>query len=167
LTKKYKIPVLLFVLSKPKDANRKQLQNKEKLLSWKEITYLQNNGWTIGSHSATHRSFKNLSTAEIEKEIFMAKKTIERNIKVEVKAFAYPRGVVNAKVINAVKEAGYTYGFGIDANNVTRLTNGYDIPRTILDKTHTTNELPAAFTTTWLQIRRITNRFGLWEKLLK
>lgn len=167
ITKKYKIPVLLFVLSNPNQANRKQLHNAEPLLSWNDIVYLQKQGWIIGSHSATHRSFKNLTQSQINKEIFESKRVIEKHIGQKITSFAYPRGVLSLKVTKAVQNAGYNYGFSIDANNVIYSTNRYIIPRTIIDKTHQTSELPAVFTTTWFQLRRLTNRFGLWEKLLK
>jgi peptidoglycan/xylan/chitin deacetylase (PgdA/CDA1 family) len=167
IVRKHRIPVVLFVLSNPDRADRKQLHNTEPLLSWKDIKYLHTQGWAIGSHSATHRSFNNLTQKEIQKEIFDSKKLIEKYIGNKVTAFAYPRGVLSTKTEKAVKNAGYKYGFSIDANNVTATTNRYVIPRTIIDKTHTTSEMPAIVTTSWFGIRKLTNRFGLWEKLLK
>ena len=163
---KYQIPVTLFVLSDPRNANRSELDHNGRLLSWQELRHLSSLGWTIGCHSATHADFSNLSKKEIKKEIIYAKKMIEEKLETKVKYFAYPKGIFNERIVQLVKKAGYQAAFGIQAGTVTHKSNRWVLPRTIINKTHQISEFPTVYSPTSFAIHRATDRFKLWDKFL-
>src|SRR5258708_447231 len=167
ITKKYNIPVILFVMSNRKKVNRCELGNEAGLLSWNQIKYLQNQGWVIGCHSATHSNFSELSISELKTEILQSKKDLESRLHLKINAFAYPKGIVNQDILTLVRDAGYEFGFTIDTGAVNLRSNKYLIPRTIIDKTHSPSEFPAIYTKSWLMFRKMTNEMKLWEKFLQ
>jgi peptidoglycan/xylan/chitin deacetylase (PgdA/CDA1 family) len=77
------------------------------LLSWGGIRELVKMGHEIGSHGLHHRDLTSASSAELKAEIAISKKLIEDNVGMPVNAFSYPWGKHNARVENAVREAGY------------------------------------------------------------
>lgn len=167
ITKKYNIPVLLFVLADSENANRSELETEENFLSWQQIKLLENNGWTIGCHSATHADFSILAESELKNEIVISKKMLESKIGHRVDHFAYPKGFYNDKIVNAAKKAGYKYGFTIEAGTFFDKKNDLEVPRTIIDSSHKINEVPEITTPLWLKFRNSTNRFKLWERFMK
>lgn len=77
-------------------------------VGWKEIKELAKEGITIGSHSLTHRWLTRIADEkELEGEITDSKKKIEDQIGREVRHFSYPVGVVDERVAEKVKKAGY------------------------------------------------------------
>ncbi len=82
-----------------------------KLLEWKEIVELQKSGVMFGSHSLTHCDLRKQDDAALLKEVSYSKKLIEDKLGVRINWFAYPYGYFDQRVIEAVKEAGYTRAF--------------------------------------------------------
>lgn len=166
LVKKYNIHPIAFILSHPEKANRKELGNTNTFLTTDEIKRLYREGFQIGSHSATHTNLTTLSNEQLEFEIIQSKKTLEKKLGIPVKYFAYPKGYYNAKVIAVVKKAGYTAAFSIDPGCISSESDRWTLPRTIIDKTHTLSEFPAVYYPSAFWIRKMTNRFNLWERFL-
>ena len=164
---KYSIKPLLFVLSDRKNVNRKELANNSKLLNKKQIKSLLGKGYVIGSHGATHADFSNLQDKQILKEIFESKKKLESEFGIAIKHFAYPKGAYNNKIIESTKKAGYKYAFSIEPGSVNSHSDKFALPRTIIDNTHLSFEIPSLITQSWLDFRKYTNRFKLWELLIK
>ncbi|MBI2621970.1 MAG: polysaccharide deacetylase family protein [Candidatus Levybacteria bacterium] len=166
LIKEYQIPAVIFILSDRKNANRKELDNKTKLLSTEEIKQLVKEGWTIGCHSATHADFTSLSPSQIKKEIIDSKKSIEKEIGIKIKYFAYPKGVLSDEIIKAVKKAGYIAAFGVWPGNVERGSNKWNIPRIVIDASHSLVDFPAIYSPSVLFLRRITDPLKIWDLFL-
>jgi peptidoglycan/xylan/chitin deacetylase (PgdA/CDA1 family) len=166
ITKKYKIPVILFILADSKKANREELETDEELLSWDDIKLLQNEGWEIGCHSSTHPKFPALSKMQIEEEIISSKKIIEKRLGNKISFFAYPKGAFSNRIKQFVKLAGYKYAFSVLPGRITKKTDLYSIPRTIIDQTHSWYDFPALYSKSWLIFRRITQSLKLWERFL-
>src|SRR5258706_2309448 len=162
VTKKYHIPITLFLMSDNLHANRKELGNNLKFLSKKDLNLLVENGWTFGSHSATHANLLEIEGYGLEKEIVNSKKIIEKRLGVKVKYFAYPRGFYGNRIIEYVKKAGYKAAFTIDSGNIEKYSNLFAMPRTIIDKTHDISEFPALFSSTTFYIRNMSNKLRLW-----
>jgi peptidoglycan/xylan/chitin deacetylase (PgdA/CDA1 family) len=159
IIKKYKIPVVLFVLSDPKHAERSELDHNGELLSFGDIKHLHSLGFTIGCHSATHADFKSLNKKQLEHEIINAKKTLEEKLGFTIDYFAYPKGVVNKQIIGAVKKAGYKCAFAVLPGCVTPSSNRWILPRTIIDTTYKSSDFPAVYSPTAFFIRNMLNRF--------
>lgn len=166
ITRKYKIPVLLFVISDSKRIDRIELNTSEEVLTWNDIKMLLKEGWSIGSHSATHQDFSKINTNELTSEIKKSKITIEKKIKKTIDCFAYPKGQYSEKVINSVKEAGYKYAFSILPGRVSDKNNKLVIPRTVIDDTHSEKDFPYLFSVSWLKFRSLTNTYKLWERFM-
>jgi peptidoglycan/xylan/chitin deacetylase (PgdA/CDA1 family) len=167
LTKKYQIPITLFVLSEPQNANQKEIQNNQRFLNTQELKELISHGWTIGCHSKTHADFSTLNEENLKNEISAAKNTLEKNLGIPIKYFAYPKGVFNDKIINIVKEAGYEAAFVVSPNNIETTTNKWKIPRVVIDRTHSSQEFPALYSKTTFFLRKITQPLRLWNIFLQ
>lgn len=139
------IPAATFILSNPACANRQELENKKKLMSIKEIKHLRNLGWTIGCHSATHAKLVN-KYIQLEKEITLSKKQLEKELNAPITYFAYPKGIYNQHVITKVKKAGFSAAFAFRNGFITHKTNSFTIPRSPVDRTHTIEQFEAFFT---------------------
>ncbi|OGH13858.1 MAG: hypothetical protein A2687_04830 [Candidatus Levybacteria bacterium RIFCSPHIGHO2_01_FULL_38_26] len=163
LTRKHSIPVLLFVLSNPKNANRKELDHRGKLLSWDQIKYLHSQGVSIGCHSATHANFNKLSRIELEQEIVDSKKILEKRLGFPIKFFAYPKGIYNKSAIELVKKAGYEAAFSVDLGSLSKEFGRFSIPRTVINKTHSLSEFPSLYSSTTHFLRKILNNFDIWK----
>lgn len=63
--------------------------------SWNDIINLDKQGFTIGSHSYSHKFLKDLPQETLFQEIVYSKEVIERKLGKEVFAFAYPFGIAD------------------------------------------------------------------------
>lgn len=161
---KNKIPATFFVMSDLAHSNRKELANKKQLMTFKELKELQRQGFTIGCHSATHANLS-ITTTDLQKEIRLSKKNLEKLFGTRIPYFAYPKGIYNAQVIAEVKRSEFNAAFAFEAGFIKRNTNLYIIPRMPVDWTHTQEQFEAFFThwgvAYYLAKKRILN---IWEK---
>ena len=164
--KKYNIPATVFVMSEPEKVDVGGIGNKINLLTLEEIKYLHSQGVAVGAHSATHADFRNLNEAKIKYEIVESKKILEDRLGFGVDYFAYPRGVYNEKIVEAVKRAGFKEAFTIEACGIKQGKNRWLIPRTTVTKGHKLSEIPAMFSPVSFFLRRISEPFKIWEKFL-
>lgn len=131
--KQQSIPVTLFALATPENAHRQSLDSGE-LMTYSDLRYLVKQGWTIGSHSLTHRNLTKLSDKELNEEVSHSKKLLEEKIGIPIHYFAYPNGYVNNRVIRSVKRAGYIAACSILPGTIQRNTNQWLLPRTVINK---------------------------------
>ncbi len=83
-------------------------------MTWNQLKELQSLGMTIGAHTLTHSMLDRFkSDKSLRAEIFDSKRIIEEKTGKPVNYFAYPFGVLNARILAFVKEAGYTAARGI------------------------------------------------------
>lgn len=115
ILKKYNATATLYTISDLDNPNRSELKNDLKLMTLNELKTLQNAGWEIGSHTTTHSDLFALSDKELVREISDSKKSLEKNLGVKIKYFAYPRGKYNSKVIETVNKSGYDAAFTVDS----------------------------------------------------
>ncbi len=164
LIRKYDIKPAIFILSDPESANKTELNNDEKLLTVEEIIALHKNGWTIGCHSATHADFSILNQDEAKKQIIGSKLRIENKLGIKIDYFAYPKGIFNENTINIVKEGGYKAAFSALPGCITEKSNRWILPRTVIDSSHHIDEFPTVYSQTNFFIRKITDRFKIWDR---
>ena len=85
-------------------------QEEDCPMSWKELSILNNNKMTIGSHGLNHLSLTNLSYEDSFLEITESKKMIEENLNINCKYFSFPFGNkldFNEKLVNLCIKSGY------------------------------------------------------------
>ncbi len=95
----------------------------------KMLRNMAKNGWIIGSHSFTHTDLRKCEKGSLLKEVCDSKKAIEDIIGEEVFTFAYPFGLYDRRVMDAVMECGYRYAF---ATSRGLENNPYAIERALL-----------------------------------
>lgn len=90
---------------------------------------------TIGAHTITHPSLKNLSDKEIQNELTLSKKFLENIIHKEVHLFAYPFGGrfdYDDRIIERVKRAGYSKAVTTHAGLVDSTSSDFELPRIVV-----------------------------------
>lgn len=135
----------VFVLAEPDAAERKELGTRREFLSTREVLELHTAGWEIGCHSATHADFSELDAILLEREVSLAKSTLESNLGLTVRYFAYPKGFYDSRIRAVVKRAGYAGALSMDDGLIGRKTDGFSVPRIGVDRTHTEKEFGYIF----------------------
>lgn len=143
--KQLNIKPALFVLSDRKAANRRELNTKRPFLSTEQIRTLKKDGWIIGCHSATHAYFKDMSPEQLDRELVMSKKSLEKELGFQIRYFAYPKGVYTQEILDILERAKYTLALTMDDCALNIKTNVLRIPRIGVDKTHAFAEFKAIF----------------------
>ena len=80
-----------------------------KVLSKKDVRFLNDNGVEFGSHSHTHSLLPNLSSQQLEAELSCSKKILEDICKKEISILAFPNGQANELVEKTARRLGYQY----------------------------------------------------------
>ncbi len=97
-------------------------------LDLKDIKFLSNHGWLIGSHSHSHKDLTSVSGRDLIDEILTSKKILEDITGSEIFLFSYPFGKYNKRVQDALLEVGYKYAFRSSAFD-SNFSNPMAIPR--------------------------------------
>lgn len=105
-------------------------------MDWEQIRELQRGGMTIGSHGMSHCVLTALNDDELKYEFSDSKKLIGDNLKAPVDTLSIPRGLYNEKVIDKIKECGYTKIFTSDPNDSTNILYGRIAVRSDWDMRH-------------------------------
>lgn len=87
--------------------------NAGRLMTWDELRHLHACGWDIGSHTCTHRQLPDLTDEDMHAELINARTRIADMIGTPPTSLAYPRGHLNRKVVEAVKDAGYDHALTV------------------------------------------------------
>jgi peptidoglycan/xylan/chitin deacetylase (PgdA/CDA1 family) len=107
---RYRVPATFFVVTGKLDSE--DPADRGKFLTWKGVKDLVDAGFSIGSHTSTHRSLRGLKRCEALEELLESRNRIAQETGVEPKGLAYPYGTArdfSTEVANAAKEAGYLY----------------------------------------------------------
>lgn len=107
------------------------------LLSWEQLRDLQQQGWEIGLHSASHVDLTQCSDQALKREIDQARETLQRGIGTEVTSFAYPHGRHSPAVIEAVEAAGLRAAVSANPTHATAESPRYALPRHLITRDDT------------------------------
>ena len=72
-----------------------------------DVRRLLDAGWELGAHTITHPDLRTLDDAGLEREVAGSRKELRRRFGVPVAFFCYPAGRYDARVIAAVRRAGF------------------------------------------------------------
>ena len=81
-------------------------------LTDEDIAKLHNDGMEIGAHTITHPDLRMTTDKRLQRELLLPKQLLESITGEPVNGFAYPKGLYDERVRNAVEEAGYHYAVG-------------------------------------------------------
>jgi peptidoglycan/xylan/chitin deacetylase (PgdA/CDA1 family) len=99
-------------------------------LSWNNVHFLKNRGYSFGSHTMNHVNLSNLSDLQLAEELKSSKKKIELKINKNVFALSYPYGEYDCKVINFLKnKTNYKMAFTSQYGFVTKNMNKLELKR--------------------------------------
>jgi len=90
-------------------------KGRDRSLSDEEVKQISNTGFEIGAHTLTHRELTTLSLSEAREEIRGSKAYLEDLLGREVTMFCFPRGKYDGRIIELVKEAGFTGARTVEA----------------------------------------------------
>jgi peptidoglycan/xylan/chitin deacetylase (PgdA/CDA1 family) len=86
------------------------LEQSEESLGWPELELLRENGWEVGSHTATHPLLPDLDDADLERELVYSRSTIRKRLG-SCETLAYPYGRADERTAAAAARAGYLAAF--------------------------------------------------------
>lgn len=80
-------------------------------LTWPMLAEMQKAGFVIGSHTETHVSLPAESPETAAQELEGSKREIEQHLGGSISHFAYPGGQFTRSVVEALRRAGYRFGY--------------------------------------------------------
>jgi peptidoglycan/xylan/chitin deacetylase (PgdA/CDA1 family) len=114
------------------------------ILTWEQIEHLQRAGVEIGAHTATHGFLTQYSPSALAHELTAPRKLLEERLGTPVCSFAYPQGDYDARVVRAVRAAGYATATTVDQGRAGLGSDPLRLPR-LLVSNNTTPEIMKAF----------------------
>jgi peptidoglycan/xylan/chitin deacetylase (PgdA/CDA1 family) len=79
-------------------------------MSEEQLRKIERAGWEIGSHGVTHRAFTFLHRDQLEREIHRSRQILKEINSMPPVSIAYPFGIYNDRVCQAVKKGGFVFG---------------------------------------------------------
>ncbi len=95
----------------------------------------------LGAHGVYHDYLPRLGDSELERRLTSSKSILERKFDVRITAFAYPFGVYDRRVMEAVRRSGFTTAFTINTGVVQPGDDPLALNRYMVVRSHT----PARF----------------------
>ena len=83
-------------------------------LNYDEVSFLQNQGFELGSHSLTHCDLTRLPEIRLKEEIEFSKQWLENRFNTPVTKFSYPYGRVN-EAVKRLAEKTYKHCYSLDS----------------------------------------------------
>lgn len=109
---KLKIPATIFLATGMMEKTNTWMQtsgfSKRNMLSWSQITEMQQSGISFGAHTVNHVKLPELSADEMLTELVDSKQKIEDKLNITIKHFAYPYGLLDDTVRTMTEKAAYT-----------------------------------------------------------
>lgn len=100
-----------------------------RFMTWENAREMMKAKIDFGSHTVNHKILTKLASKEVLEELSLSKSKIEKELNMQVRAFAYPNGTYNNIVMENVKKAGYQYAVGLDKGLNSMDTDHYCLKR--------------------------------------
>jgi peptidoglycan/xylan/chitin deacetylase (PgdA/CDA1 family) len=109
ILKKYGFTAVLFVYSDLIKSNQNSVT-----LSWDELRYLHESGvFEVESHTLSHSDLTKVSEEQLQRELKESQRIINARTGASPVSLAYPYGVFNDRVVEAVKRNSYRAAFSV------------------------------------------------------
>ena len=116
------------------------LEKYPNYMTWAQAKEMHDNGFSIESHTVTHKSMTEASDSQIMEELTKSRETIKEKLGEDADFFAYPTGTYNLHIARLAREAGYKAAFTIKYDTVNRNSNVYALERVPIFHTENTNK---------------------------
>ena len=111
------IPALAFIVTG--FAGRENLwelnlpRRRSRHLDWDELGRLLDTGFSLGSHTITHRDLTRIGPGQVRRELAGSRETLREKLPIEVKSLSYPFGRAGPAVRREAERAGYRLAFSL------------------------------------------------------
>lgn len=133
ILKKFGFSCVIFVSSgfvgKKEAVSDEREKVREDFLAKSQIRLMADDGFFIGSHGINHYFMDRLEEGVLAGELIASKAYLENITGGPVDFFSYPFGSYDAKVMRAVKKAGYIGAFTTERGKVSVGDNSYELKR--------------------------------------
>jgi peptidoglycan/xylan/chitin deacetylase (PgdA/CDA1 family) len=119
------LPVMLYAPSR--------LLDKPGYMSRTQLLEMDAGGVTVGAHTRTHPDLRACTPPELEREVRGSKEDLEDLLGKPVTSFAYPTGLFDDKVVEAVGAAGFTSAITTRPGWWRPGTNALRVPRSFVE----------------------------------
>jgi len=141
-----KLPATVFLVTgymgRANDWDQPLARGAFRHLSWSQAREMAADGLVrFASHGVTHRDLTALDDAELERELCESRAAITEGLGRAPEAFSYPFGRFDARVVAALREAGYTYGVAVTSRPGWSRRNPLAVARTGMYVTDGVNAL--------------------------
>ncbi|MCS0543202.1 polysaccharide deacetylase family protein, partial [Aeromonas veronii] len=139
ILKENKIPFTLFIIAGQVGKDYSNLE----MASWEQLQIMINSGLaTIGSHTYDMHYFSGDIPVffleghyqDFQKDLKLSKNTLEEQLNVEVKDFAYPFGNARADLVDAIKQSGYETASILAPRSFTSENDNYWMNRILVNQ---------------------------------
>jgi peptidoglycan/xylan/chitin deacetylase (PgdA/CDA1 family) len=96
-------------------------------MDWDQIQELKRNGYTIGSHTVSHRDLTRLPQGEVRRELMESKRQLEEKLGDEIGYLSYPFGRYTPQIQDLAREVGYRAAFAFCPSCSNRTVDPYAI----------------------------------------
>jgi peptidoglycan/xylan/chitin deacetylase (PgdA/CDA1 family) len=76
-------------------------------MNWDQLKEMSDAGFSIQSHTESHRPLSELNNKEIMQELQGSKRTLEDHLRTQVDFLSLPHGIVNKRVWENIRDARY------------------------------------------------------------
>ncbi len=83
------------------------IASENRLMNAEEIRYLVAKGYTIGSHTRTHKNLSAMVPEQAREELCESRNTLTKVLETEISLLAYPYSAFNDSIIDMSKACGY------------------------------------------------------------
>jgi peptidoglycan/xylan/chitin deacetylase (PgdA/CDA1 family) len=121
----------------PEACRSAAVDEKFRLCDGAGLRRLAGAGWTVGSHSVTHRALNTLPEDEVRRELADSRRNLERRLGNSVTLLAYPYGGtrhVSPMAARLARDAGYRYALTAEPGSVGPDTDWHLVPRVSFDQ---------------------------------
>lgn len=101
----------------------------DRFMDWDEVRAMAQAGIEFGGHGAEHRLLSHLPVEEAREDIQRSKDVIDRQVKMGIPTFSYPRGYWTPQVAELVKASGFRLAFLAKGGSVGCQDNPYTLRR--------------------------------------
>ncbi|MFT4035046.1 MAG: polysaccharide deacetylase family protein [Patulibacter sp.] len=92
-------------------------------------TQLAREGWEFDSHTVSHPDLRTISDAQLRRELTQSRREIATLVGSTPQFFCYPAGKYDARVVAAVRAAGYAGATTVDSGVARRSDDPFTLPR--------------------------------------
>jgi peptidoglycan/xylan/chitin deacetylase (PgdA/CDA1 family) len=132
------------------------------VMSRREVGEWARRGIEFGGHSRTHRNLTTLSDAEIHDEVHGSRRDLEDAAGRRVRAFAYPYGRSDERVIGAVREA-YDAAVTLEPGINNLRTDPFAMRRSMVQHSDSAMEVWMRVTAGWNPVEALKTKAMKWR----